>query len=198
MQTNIIIPQWLAKDYGVLYTKLKQNISEFNIMNSIPVLDESAWTTQFNLLISSLETWKSTNRHDTIIEFSSIVIGFGAFIEQNKLQTQYKSLLDSAKYTSIFNFNGLATESASWYNSYILNNNNISNLTAIVTKINTALASETAMMTSIKNQMITIIQDKSFQNLVSSDIGYPIFKTRLGLQSLSNLNLGTLIIPTLP
>jgi predicted TIM-barrel fold metal-dependent hydrolase len=194
MQTNIVVPQWLSKDYGPFYTKLVSNISEFNRKNAIPTLNEAAWTTQFNLIVSGLNTWKSTDRRSLVLEFGSIVVGFGAFIKQNQLEAQYKSLLDSANYTSIFTFQGLSKESVGWTNEYILNNGNIANLTNIATKINGAVAFETAQMTSIKNQMSTIIQDRSFQNLVKSDLGKETFTNRLGLNKLSNLNTGSLVI----
>lgn len=194
MQTSIVIPYWLSKDYGAFYTKLTSNISEFNRKNAIPTVNQAAWTTQFNLIVSGLNTWKATDRRSLVLEFGSIVVGFGAFIKQNKLESQYKALLDSANYNSIFTFQGLAKESASWTNDYILNNGNIANLTNIATKINGALAYETAQMTSIKNQMSTIIQDRSFQNLVASDIGKETFTNRLALNKLSNLNTGSLVI----
>lgn len=183
------IPAWLGSVSPELYKKLVQNFDTIKLKASVLPAEETNWNTKMSLLVSSLESWKAANRKQEFLEFTGITVSFVNFCKLKGLEKTYATLLNQIKYENIFNFQGLDTLCLSWNTNYLLT---YSNLVTVVDKVSGSRAAELATMTSLKNQMIDIIQVDSFQSMISSEIGKPVFFDHMHFDKAQYLNLGGL------
>ena len=178
----------------------------FSRVNSINPADIQPLTV-LSPLANSLNAWKNINRSSKLNEFASITYGFNKFAEVYDLD---KTPLNSASSDNIFTFNGAVNTILNASSDYLRPDSvsdptklpsvsyipSYTNLNNLITTINGAPASDIVNMNTVRDSLVTLIQNKSTSNLLVRDDSIDLFKTTLGLSgALKTLNFPGVDIP---
>jgi hypothetical protein len=135
-------------------------------------------------IVRALESWKESSRTSKFNEFAGVVYGFNKFADIYGLD---KSILESGKLDKIFKFNNAPKVIHAVSDSYFTPSvsagaapvPSYTNIDSLATTISGAKVNDEVNMDTVKNNLISIIQNKTTSNILTLEDSATIFKSTL-------------------